>query len=224
MNPAPERFDEVTLDRLIQETLRVEPSPDFAARVRARIAESAFDTDVREALNVEPSPEFVARVRAEVARHPIPGAWVFPWRGVALGLAAAAAAIVTVVLVRPTLQTREPAPVAASTEQSAPAAAGGAAIALPVLAAAAPPPPVMAATAPVRVAEPRPEPEVLVNPAEVAAFRNLLRALDSEQLDEEVDLGSLARRGPAPDEPLTELIAVVVERVDVQPLETVVVN
>ncbi len=59
-----------------------------------------IDQDIRDALKVEPSPEFVARVRTRIANEPAPSGWRWSWTfAVAGGLAAAIA--IAVVVSRP---------------------------------------------------------------------------------------------------------------------------
>jgi hypothetical protein len=55
-----------------------------------------IDEEIRDALKVEPSPEFLARVRTRIASEPAPSAWRWSWT-VAAGGALAAAAIVAVI-------------------------------------------------------------------------------------------------------------------------------
>ena len=56
-----------------------------------------IDEEIHKALNVDPSPEFVARVRMRVAREPAPSAWRWAWTLAAAGAMAAAIAIAVVV-------------------------------------------------------------------------------------------------------------------------------
>ena len=44
-----------------------------------RVNDAAFDRQIESLLGVEPSPEFVARVRARVADEPEPGRWWTSW-------------------------------------------------------------------------------------------------------------------------------------------------
>jgi len=55
-----------------------------------------IDEEIRDALTVEPSPEFLARVRTRLASEPAPSAWRWSWTFAAAG-ALAAAVIVAVV-------------------------------------------------------------------------------------------------------------------------------
>lgn len=58
---------------------------------------SAIDREIEAALSVDPSPEFVARVRARVANDPAPVGWRLPWLITVAGAAAAAVVILVVV-------------------------------------------------------------------------------------------------------------------------------
>jgi hypothetical protein len=77
-----------------------------------------IDQDIRQALNVDPSPEFLARVRARVAREPAPSAWRWP-RSFAAAAALAAAAVVAVTLSEPWKSERAQSPEAPSSLRSA---------------------------------------------------------------------------------------------------------
>jgi hypothetical protein len=59
--------------------------------------ESGFDRELKAALDVEPSPEFLARVRTRLASEPEPSAWRLPWLFAAAGAVAivVAAGVVT---------------------------------------------------------------------------------------------------------------------------------
>jgi hypothetical protein len=62
----------------------------------------ALDREVSQALAVDPSPEFVARIRQRVASGPAPAVWRVSWTAYAGAFAAAAAAMVLVVVSRGT--------------------------------------------------------------------------------------------------------------------------
>jgi hypothetical protein len=64
-------------------------------------ADTALDREIKELLQIDPSPEFLARVRARVATEPVPGAWRFGWVPLAGGAAAVAVLGLAVVLFRP---------------------------------------------------------------------------------------------------------------------------
>lgn len=66
----------------------------------------AFERDIERALAVEPSPEFVARVRSRIAGEPSPPSRRFGWMFAGVATAAVAAAVVfTVFVVSPAHQT-----------------------------------------------------------------------------------------------------------------------
>jgi len=52
-----------------------------------------IDRDLASLLSVEPSPEFRARVRARIATEPVPGSWYLQWRVVGAGVATVAVVI-----------------------------------------------------------------------------------------------------------------------------------
>jgi hypothetical protein len=55
-----------------------------------------IDRELQAALDVDPSPEFVARVRMRIASEPAPRRWGFGWMAVAVGAAAAIVVAVVV--------------------------------------------------------------------------------------------------------------------------------
>jgi TonB family protein len=61
------------------------------------LTESAIDREIERALAVEPSPEFVARVRARIASEPPPVAWRVPWIFTAVGATVGAILVVVAV-------------------------------------------------------------------------------------------------------------------------------
>jgi hypothetical protein len=56
-----------------------------------------LDRELASLLSVEPSPEFRARVRTRIAGEPSPRSWYLQWRVVACGVVAAAVVIAAVV-------------------------------------------------------------------------------------------------------------------------------
>ena len=69
----------------------------------SRGEDDAFDRELRRLLAVDPSPEFEARVRARVAGEPSPSAWRAGWRWMTFGGATAAALVLAVAVSRPEL-------------------------------------------------------------------------------------------------------------------------
>src|SRR5260370_303237 len=53
-------------------------------------AAAMIDQEIRDALNVDPSPEFLARVRTRVANEPEPSTWRWSWTIATVGALAAA--------------------------------------------------------------------------------------------------------------------------------------
>ena len=64
------------------------------------LTDEAFDRDLMRALAVDPSPEFLARVRTRIANEPEPGMWRIDRRG-SLRPWRVAAAVVAAVVVDP---------------------------------------------------------------------------------------------------------------------------
>ncbi len=64
------------------------------------LTESAIDREIERALAVEPSPEFMARVRRRIANEPTPTAWRAPWVVLAIG-AMAGVMVVVIAVSRP---------------------------------------------------------------------------------------------------------------------------
>lgn len=61
------------------------------------LTDSALDREVQAALTVDPSPEFLARVRMRVASEPAPAAWTLSWAVLAGGAAVATLVVAVVV-------------------------------------------------------------------------------------------------------------------------------
>jgi len=59
-----------------------------------------IDDEIREALDVDPSPEFLARVRARIAGEPAPSAWRWSW-GLAAACALATSVLLATIVLRP---------------------------------------------------------------------------------------------------------------------------
>jgi hypothetical protein len=59
-----------------------------------------IDEEIREALDVDPSPEFLARVRTRIAAEPTLPTWRWSW-GVAASCALAASVVLAIVVSRP---------------------------------------------------------------------------------------------------------------------------
>jgi len=61
----------------------------------------ALDRELAAALDVDPSPEFVARVRARIAAEPAPASWRLPRLMLAAGTCAVAIGLSALVVPRP---------------------------------------------------------------------------------------------------------------------------
>ena len=59
-----------------------------------------IDEEIRDALKIEPSPDFLARVRTRIASEPAPSAWRWSWTVAAAG-AMAIAVVIAAVVTRP---------------------------------------------------------------------------------------------------------------------------
>jgi hypothetical protein len=70
-----------------------------ADRSGDQMTESAVDRELQAMLAVDPSPEFVARVRTRIASEPEPTAWWLSWK-FAVGVAMAAVVVLAVVMAR----------------------------------------------------------------------------------------------------------------------------
>ena len=66
------------------------------------VTNDALDREIEHLLAVDPSPEFLAKVRARLDAEPAPAAWRFRWRPVAAGATAVAVLVLAVVVSRPT--------------------------------------------------------------------------------------------------------------------------
>jgi hypothetical protein len=172
------------------------------------------DHEIRDALKVDPSPEYLARVRTRIATEPAPSPWRWSLTIAAAG-AMAAALVVAVIVSRPaqpieqrpglvgpgTTAATEPAEPSALAgpkgpalqETPAPAARSAEAFAPQVVSGFSP-------TVPTKA-----EPEILLDPAETRALRALIAGVN----DGRVDLAALQRdpsRAPMDLDPIAEII------------------
>src|SRR5262245_46902289 len=65
------------------------------------VKDAALEREIERALAVDPSPEFLARVRARIADEPAPAARGFGWLFAGVAATAVAVAVVAVVMLRP---------------------------------------------------------------------------------------------------------------------------
>lgn len=148
-----------------------------------------IDQEVHDALKVDPSPEFLARVRTRIAKEPAPSSWRWSWT-FAAAAAMAAAVVVAVVLPRPqevkpaVPQPRiaqGPAPVVSGTMAAAPTTS--------VKPATRRPGPLGPGVSNAfRVAVPKgralhPDAEILLDPAETRALRRFIAGVREGRVD-----------------------------------------
>jgi hypothetical protein len=211
-----------------------------------------IDDELKDALRVDPSPEFLARVRTRIANEPQPSAWRWSWKYAAAG-ALAAAIVVAVIVSRPARQPEvsqgsSPAPPAVAavvprTEVAAPERSAKAfalqpkavapqpkAVAPPVAISsrAAGPNRLRASGASSSLAEARgasgraeaegpalqSEPEVLLDPRETRA----LRALIAGVRDGRIDLAAAQRSVPLAPMELAPLADIVIDPITIEPI------
>jgi hypothetical protein len=166
-----------------------------------------IDEEIREALDVDPSPEFLARVRARIAAEPAPSTWRWSW-GLAAACALAASVLVTVVPrpheAKPV--TAVPAPPSAIAERSSAAAVssgGGETRKSPVG-----PRPIRAVTQHARSAAvriPKSEPELLIDQREMQTLRRLIEGVRIGRIDLTASQNSRSH-GPAELEPVADIV------------------
>jgi hypothetical protein len=63
--------------------------------------DAAIERDIERTLAVDPSPEFLARVRTRIAEEPSPASRRFGWRFAVVATAAVAASVVALLMLRP---------------------------------------------------------------------------------------------------------------------------
>ena len=151
------------------------------------MTDTAIDREIQAALTVDPSPQFVARVRARIASEPARAASWLSWKLVASG-AMAALIVIAFVLMRPGEQTfnARPEPVegrARGTLQSRPRSATTTAATTQPRRAETPKARTLTRRAGAPQARRRPEPELLLDPAETRALRRLIAGTRDGSLD-----------------------------------------
>jgi len=144
-----------------------------------------IDGEIRATLAVDPSPEFVARVRTRIASEPPRATSSLSWKFVAAG--ALAATIAIVVVSRPE---GKPTPVTQARRAEDIQLAPSVAIEQPGHAPAAFP--VVSGPGRMRAAAIRPEPEILLDPAETRALRRLITGTRAGTLDLSASLQATA--------------------------------
>ena len=197
-----------------------------AERSGGAMTDTAIDREVQAALAVDPSPEFLARVRTRIATEPAGDASWLSWKVVAAG-ALAVAILMAVVVSRP-----EGTPTAVSQASRAED------VRLPPSAAVEPPrraetpeartrawradqpPPRLrrsaeaSAKAEAPEARRRPEPEILLDPAETRALRRLIAGTR----DGSLDLSAALRAATPTAMDLPPIDAIVIAPLTIDPL------
>ena len=144
----------------------------------------AFEREIETALAVDPSPEFLARVRLRIASEPVSSAWRIPWVFTAGSVAIAIVMAVVVFRSdrKPNLTSTEQ-PAVARTAFDRPAVAETALA--PVLDAASATPRTVGSPAVrlAREARPARDPEVLISADEAAGLRRLIAAVRDGRID-----------------------------------------
>jgi hypothetical protein len=79
-----------------------------ADRSREPLNDRDVDRELQSLLSVDPSPEFVARIRSRIASEPDPRAWWWSWKFAVAAVAAAAIVVIALVLGRSREQTVAP--------------------------------------------------------------------------------------------------------------------
>ena len=180
-----------------------------AERSGGAMTDTAIDREVQAALAVDPSPEFLARVRTRIATEPAGDASWLSWKVVAAG-ALAVAILMAVVVSRP-----EGTPTAVSQASRA----EDVRLAPP----AAVEPPRRAETPEARTrawraeapeARRRPEPEILLDPAETRALRRLIAGTR----DGSLDLSASLRAATPTAMDLPPIDAIVIAPLTIDPL------
>jgi len=200
-----------------------------AERPGDALSESAVDRELQAMLGVEPSPDFLARVRTRIASEPEATAWWLSWT-FAVGVALAAVVVLAVVMARPREAVRQqpverreastdiarPTPSAAVTGQEPYVAPGPyAASALRRTSSATSPAKAGRRVRTAHAGTDRPiEHEVLIDARESSALRALIASVRAGRVDLEPALHASA---PAPVE-LPALTAIAIAPLTIEPL------
>ena len=157
-----------------------------AERLGRTMTDTAIDREIQAALSVEPSPEFVARVRTRIATEPEAAAPWLSWKLVATGAVAALIVIAFVMRLgeqsfnaRPELSAS---PLILSSSKDVPLARDRPVVSLILSPSKDEQSAPAASRARVAAAAPR-EPEVLIDPAETRALRRLIAGTRDGSLD-----------------------------------------
>ena len=145
---------------------------------------SAFEREIETALAVDPSPEFLARVRLRIASEPASSAWRIPWVFIA-GSVAMAIVMAVVVLRsdRKLIPTSVDQPPDAITGDARATVTETALVPVVEAAPAAPQSNRTSSSRPVREVRPDRDPEVLISADEAAGLRRLIAAVRDRRID-----------------------------------------
>ena len=184
------------------------------------VTDAALDRELQTALAVDPSPEFLARVRTRIANEPAPSASWLSWK-LAAAAAIAAIMVLAVVLSRPHEKVpMSPAAVAQGGSRAEPArptepaprvspGRGPNAPALQPAAVARAFPPAASAVGPTAS-----EPEILLDPRESMALRRLITGTR----DGSIDLSAALQATTPTAMELPEITNVVIAPLTIEPL------
>ena len=171
-----------------------------------------IDEEIRDALKIEPSPDFLARVRTRIASEPAPSAWRWSWTVAAAG-AMAIAVVIAAVVTRPGPQRATGPDVVASRPALAPAFG-------PVEPAKEPGRPAETivrhrASAASRVARTvMSDPQILIDPRETRALRQLITGVR----DGRIDLTAAQHSTTPPTMELPPLTDIVIDPITIDPI------
>jgi hypothetical protein len=188
------------------------------------------DQEIRDALRVDPSPEFLARVRTRIANEPAPSAWRWSWTVAAVG-ALAAMVLIAVVMLRPKQEKPsapdvvQAFPPSRTTESDkAPAGPSASAHATPVVSGF--PPALQSSSAELRRGQAEAQSakagsrtmsqgaEILLDPAETQALRRLIAGVR----DGRVDLTAAQHSTPPLPMELAPHADIVIDPITIEPI------
>ncbi len=169
-----------------------------------------IDEEIREALDVDPSPDFLARVRTRIAAEPEPSAWRWSW-GLAAACALAASVVLATIVSRPHEAkpfTAVPAPAPAVARNNPPPAVStrdgnthqGDAASRSFRAVTPHPKSTV-----VRIPEPEREPEILIDQREMRTLRVLIDGVRNGRVDLTAAMNSRSH-APAELEPVADIV------------------
>ena len=192
-------------------------------RTNPAISDETLQREIEEALAVDPSPEFLARVRTRIASEPTPSGWRLSWRFFgAWGLATAVVLLLVVTRLERQPVPALPRPIVA-TPMAGSVSTGAPVVSMPSPPAPTASSVESTSRIPIRQAAPTTEPEILISPRDAAALRVLVVNIREGRVDPTVldalhvvatplkPLGTIAIQ-PIDIEPLTRLALLEGER------------